>query len=87
MKSNQISTYALFVTAARLAGDAIQAATAFQQMPDCDASEFEATLQFWHRVRDFNGTAALICAGGGENRAETLVAARLLANRSRCGNG
>jgi hypothetical protein len=73
-KSSQISTYAVFVMAARLAGEAIQAATSLQQMPDSDPSEFEDTLQFWHRVRDFNGTAALMCIGATQNRSEEIVA-------------
>ena len=71
--SGQISAYAFFVTAARLAGEAIEAATALQQTPDSAPSEFEDALQFWHRVRDFNGTAALMCAGGTENRSEEIV--------------
>jgi hypothetical protein len=78
-----INVYAFFVMAARLAGEAIEVATALQQIPDSDPSEFEDTLHFWHRVRDFNGTAALICAGGTENRAETLVAAKFRSFREK----
>jgi hypothetical protein len=43
-----------------VAGDAIEAATELQQMPGIDVEAFRDALNFWHRVRDYTGTAALM---------------------------
>lgn len=62
-----------FAFAARLAGDAIAAAEEIQKMPG-DAETFQPTLEFWHRVRDYNYAAALACGGGNQTLAEATVA-------------
>ena len=73
MKANK-DAYGAFALAARLAGKAIDAAT--DLLETCqDSHEAEETLLFWHRVRDFNGTAALMCAGATQNVPEKMVVA------------
>jgi hypothetical protein len=72
MKANR-NAYGAFALAARLAGQAIDAAT--ELVETCQYShEAEETLLFWHRMRDFNGTAALMCIGATQNRSEEIVA-------------
>ena len=68
----------VFALAAHLAGEAIEAATELQQMPGIDVEGFRDALNFWHRVRDYNGTAALNCVGGNQTLAEALITFRLL---------
>jgi hypothetical protein len=51
--------YGTLSFAARLAGDAIAAATELQQMPGIEDQAFQPTLEFWHRLRDYNYAAAL----------------------------
>jgi hypothetical protein len=70
--------HAIFANAAFLAGNAIKAATELQQMPGASAEAFVETLEFWHRVRDYAGTAALDCLGGNNTLAEALVTFRFL---------
>lgn len=72
--------YGTLSSAARLAGDAIASATELQQMPGIEDRAFQPTLEFWHRVRDYNYAAALACAGGNQTLAEALVIFRLLLN-------
>jgi hypothetical protein len=70
--------YHVFSLAARLAGDALEAAQELQLMPGIDVQTFGGALQFWHCVRDYNGAAALNCVGGNQALAEALVTYRLL---------
>jgi hypothetical protein len=70
--------HAIFANAAFLAGKAIEAATELQQMPGASAEAFIETLDFWHRIRDYAGTAALDCLGGNNTLAEALVTFRFL---------
>lgn len=70
--------YDLFALAAHVAGEAIEAATELQQMPDIDVEAFRDALNFWHRVRDYAGTAALNSAGGNQTLAEALITLKLL---------
>jgi len=70
--------YDLFALAAHVAGEAIEAATELKQMPGIDVEGFRDALNFWHRVRDYNGTAALDCVGGNQTLAEALITFRLL---------
>jgi hypothetical protein len=61
--------YAAFSVAAHLATEAIEAAEELQEMPGVDIRAFQCTLDFWHRVRDYNHAAALACAGGNQTLA------------------
>jgi hypothetical protein len=70
--------YAAFALSAHLATEAIAAATELQQMPGASIRAIQPTLEFWHRVRDFNHAAALAVAGGNESLAEALVTFRFL---------
>lgn len=72
MKANR-NAYEAFALAARLAGKAIDAATELLETSQ-DSHEAEETLLFWHRMRDFNGMAALMCVGATQNRSEEIVA-------------
>jgi hypothetical protein len=73
MKANR-NAYGAFALAARLAGEAIDAAGTDLLETREDSHHAEETLLFWHRVRDFNGTAALMCIGATQNRSEETVA-------------
>jgi hypothetical protein len=70
--------HAIFANAAFLAGRAFEATTELQQMPGASAEAFIETLDFWHRIRDYAGTAALDCLGGNNTLAEALVTFRFL---------
>jgi hypothetical protein len=70
--------HAIFANTAFLAGKAIEAATELQQMPGATPEAFADTLEFWYRVRDYAGTAALDCLGGNNTLAEALVTFRFL---------
>jgi hypothetical protein len=70
--------HAIFSNAAFLAGNAIEAATELQQMPGASAETFAETLEFWYRMRDYAGAAALSCLGGNNTLAEALVTFRFL---------
>lgn len=72
--------YAAFAFSAHLADEAIEAAMELGQMPGIDLQAFAPTLEFWHRLRDYNYTAALDCVGGNQSLAEALVTFRLLRN-------
>ena len=61
-----------------VAGKAIEAATELQRMPGMSAEAFAETLDFWRRVRDHAGPAALDSLGGNSTLAEALVTFRLL---------
>ena len=76
--SSNAHVHAIFAEAAFLAGRAIEAATELQRMPGMSAEVFAETLDFWLRVRDYAGTAALDSLGGNSTLAEALVAFRLL---------
>jgi hypothetical protein len=69
--------YDLFALAAHVAGDAIEAASGLQQTAG-DVKAFQDALNFWHRVRDYTGTAALNCAGGNRTLSEALITFSLL---------
>jgi hypothetical protein len=70
--------HAIFAEAAFLAERAMEAATELQRMPGMSAEAFAETLDFWHRVRDHAGTAALDLLGENSTLAEALVTFRLL---------
>jgi hypothetical protein len=72
--------YAAFSLAARLATEAIEAAEELQRLPGTGAQALQPTLEFWHRVRDYNYAAALSVAGGTQSLAEALVNFRFLRN-------
>jgi hypothetical protein len=76
--SSNAHAHAIFAEAAFLAGKAIEAATELQRMPGVSAEAFAETLDFWRRVRDHAGTAALDSLGGNSTLAEALVTFRLL---------
>jgi hypothetical protein len=76
--SSNAHVYAIFAEAAFLAGRAIEAATELQRMPGMSAEAFAETLDFWRRVRDHAGTAALDSLGGNSTLAEALVTFCLL---------
>ena len=76
--SSNAHVHSIFAEAAFLAGKAIEAATELQQMPGMSAEAFAETLDFWRRVRDCAGTAALDSLGGNSTLAEALVTFRLL---------
>ena len=76
--SSNAHVHAIFVEAAFLAGKAIEAATELQRMPGMSAEAFAETLDFWRRVRDHAGTAALDSLGENSTLAEALVTFRLL---------
>ena len=66
---------------AALAGKAMEAATELQRMLGMSEEAFAETLDFWRRVRDHAGTAALGALGGNSTLAEVLVIFRLLHSR------
>jgi hypothetical protein len=70
--------YATFAQAALLAEKAIEAATELQRMPGMSEEAFAETLDFWRRVREYAGIAALDSIGGNSTLAEALVTFRLL---------
>lgn len=72
------NVHAIFANAAFLAGEAIEAATELAHMPGASTEAFAETLEFWHRLRDYAGTAALDCLGGNNTLAEALVTFRFL---------
>ena len=72
--------YATLASSARLADEAIQAAKELQQLPGASVREIRPTLEFWHRVRDYNRAAALAVAGENQSLAEALVTFRFLRN-------
>ena len=74
------SAYLVFATAAKLAGEAVQAAAELRSLHRADAAKFDEVIEFWHRVRDYTGSAALACGGGNQTLAEGLVAFLLLQN-------
>ena len=76
--SSNAHVHAIFAEAAFLAGRAIEAATELQRMPGMSAEAFAETLDFWRRVRDHAGTAALDSLGGNSTLAEALVTFCLL---------
>ena len=76
--SSNAHVHAIFAEAAVLAGKAIKAATELQRMPGMSAEAFAETLDFWRRVRDHAGTAALDSLGRNSTLAEALVTFRLL---------
>ena len=76
--SSNAHAHAIFAEAAFLAGRAIEVATELQQMPGMSAEAFTGTLDFWRRVRDCAGTAALDSLRGNSTLAEALVTFRLL---------
>ena len=76
--SSNAHVHSIFAEAAFLAGKAIEAATELQRMPGMSAEAFAETLDFWRRVRDHAGTAALDSLGGNSTLAEALVTFRLL---------
>jgi hypothetical protein len=61
MVTNPSNTHvhAVFAEAAFLAERAIEAATELQRMPGVSAQAFTETLEFWRRVREHAGFAAL----------------------------
>jgi hypothetical protein len=77
--------YATFAHAAYLADAAIAAAQELTQMPgleamSTDGQALQHTIEFWRRIRDCNGAAALAAAGENESLAEAIVAFRLVQN-------
>ncbi len=74
----QPAPYGVFATAAALAGRAIATAEEIADTPSIDKRELAPVLEFWHRVRDFNGAAALALMGGNQTLAEALVTLQLL---------
>lgn len=72
--------YAVFSLAARLATEAIEAAEELQQLPGASVQALQPTLEFWHRARDYNYTAALAVVGGNQSLAEALITLRFLRN-------
>jgi len=70
----------VFASAAKLAGEAIQVAAELRSLHRADAAKFDAVIEFWHRVRDYCGSAALACGGGNQTLVEGLVAFLLLQN-------
>ena len=74
--------YAVFALASQLAEQAIGAVVSLEQMSG-NVGKFEATLEFWHSLRDRARVAALACAGGNQTLAEALVTFRLLRNTRR----
>lgn len=74
--------YHVFSLAAQVAGDAIEAAEELGQVAGIDARALQDARNFWHRVRDYNGTAALNCVGGNQTLADALITLHLLRNRA-----
>jgi hypothetical protein len=77
-RRSNANVHAIFANAAFLAGEAIAAATELAQIPGTSTKSFAETLEFWHRLRDYAGTAALDCLGGNNTLAEALVTFRFL---------
>jgi hypothetical protein len=78
LSGRQPAYYGVFATAAALAGRAIAAAEELNDAPTIDKGELAPVLEFWHRVRDFNGAGALALMGGNQTLAEALVTLQLL---------
>lgn len=72
----------IFSGAARVAGEALEAANELRQVLGIDAKALDEAIEFWNRVRDFNGAAALNCIGGCQSAPEAMITLRLLSARS-----
>jgi hypothetical protein len=73
----------VFATAATLVGRAIAAAEELGDAPSIDKRELASVLEFWHRVRDFNGAGALALMSGNQTLPEALVTFQLLQKHAR----
>lgn len=82
VKPGGADLYDTFSRAARLAGEAIEAAAELQHVPGINPRALRDALNFWHRLRDYNGTAALNCVGGNQTLAEAMVTFHLMRRRS-----
>lgn len=71
----------LFAMAARLAGQAIEAAGEVQSAAR-EADDMREVLDFWYHLRNFLYVAAFDFRGGNNSVAEALVARRLLEKTS-----
>ncbi len=83
LTGRQAAPYGVFATAAALAGRAIAAAVELGDAPSIDRRELALVLEFWHRVRDFNGAGALALMGGNQTLPEALVTFQLLQKHAR----
>jgi hypothetical protein len=83
LTGRQPAIYGVFSTAALLAGRAIAAAEELGDAPSIDKRELGPVLEFWHRVRDFNGAAAVALMGGNQTLPEALVTFQLLQKHAR----
>lgn len=72
----------IFSGAARTATEALEAAVELRQVLGIDAKALGEAIEFWNRVRDFNGAAALNCIGGCQSAPEAMITLRLLSARS-----
>lgn len=69
------SAYTVFMEAARLARRATEIAV---DLSDVDGRDVGPVLDFWRRLSDYAGTAALNCAGGNETLTEALITYQFL---------
>jgi hypothetical protein len=74
--------YNAFSLAARLASGAIETGAELQHLAGINPRALKDALNFWHRLRDYNGNAALNCMGGNQTLAEALVTFQLMRSRS-----
>lgn len=65
--------YGVFALAARMAHQATKTTLGLRNVSGADAREFEAVLDFWARLSDYAGAAALNCVGGNQTLTEALV--------------
>jgi hypothetical protein len=83
LTGRQPTLYRVFATGAALAGRAIAAAEEMADTPSIDKRELALVLEFWHRVRDFNGAGTLALMGGNQTLSEALVTFQLLQKHAR----
>jgi len=72
------NVYGIFALTARLARQAAATAVALSKDPQVEAREVESVLNFWVRLSDYAGAAALNCLGGNQTLTEALVTRQFL---------
>ena len=72
----------IFSGAARTASEALEATADLSQVLGIDVLALDEAIEFWNRVRDYNGAAALNCIGGCQSAPEAMITFHLLSTRA-----
>jgi hypothetical protein len=71
--TSESNIYGVFALAARLARRAGATALDLRKAPEVEAKELESVLDFWARLSDYAGAAALNCIGGNQTLTEAVI--------------